>query len=228
MPATFDLRRTGDFPTNRAPDGDGAVAQLGERLNGIQEVVGSIPIGSTIRSTFRPSPSLRTARYDTRASDTRSLERIRCGGWCRQSDLNTRPHPYQGCALPLSYGGQDRVYPARADREIRPIDRKLASSPTRVVDAIALPGVQVDQNDRRSRHDEEGTAGCSAPRSDSDRAARSPGGGTSREPAQAQGTAAATSGGSRTRIRRPSAPLEPGAPRLDASTGSAAKDRSSA
>ena len=25
----------------------GAVAQLGERLNGIQEVVGSIPIGST-------------------------------------------------------------------------------------------------------------------------------------------------------------------------------------
>ena len=28
----------------------GAVAQLGERLNGIQEVVGSIPIGSTIFS----------------------------------------------------------------------------------------------------------------------------------------------------------------------------------
>ena len=27
----------------------GAVAQLGERLNGIQEVVGSIPIGSTIK-----------------------------------------------------------------------------------------------------------------------------------------------------------------------------------
>jgi hypothetical protein len=26
----------------------GAVAQLGERLNGIQEVVGSIPIGSTM------------------------------------------------------------------------------------------------------------------------------------------------------------------------------------
>ena len=26
---------------------DGAIAQLGERLNGIQEVVGSIPIGST-------------------------------------------------------------------------------------------------------------------------------------------------------------------------------------
>jgi hypothetical protein len=27
--------------------GSGAIAQLGERLNGIQEVVGSIPIGST-------------------------------------------------------------------------------------------------------------------------------------------------------------------------------------
>ena len=25
--------------------------------------------------------------------------------WCRRSGLNTRPHPYQGCALPLSYGG---------------------------------------------------------------------------------------------------------------------------
>ena len=28
----------------------GAIAQLGERLNGIQEVVGSIPIGSTKQS----------------------------------------------------------------------------------------------------------------------------------------------------------------------------------
>ncbi len=27
------------------------------------------------------------------------------GSWCRRSGLNTRPHPYQGCALPLSYGG---------------------------------------------------------------------------------------------------------------------------
>ena len=36
----------------RRPNADrrqvsGAIAQLGERLNGIQEVVGSIPIGST-------------------------------------------------------------------------------------------------------------------------------------------------------------------------------------
>jgi hypothetical protein len=30
--------------------GNGAVAQLGERLNGIQEVVGSIPISSTLSS----------------------------------------------------------------------------------------------------------------------------------------------------------------------------------
>lgn len=33
-----------------ARSGCGAVAQLGERDNGIVEVVGSIPIGSTIRS----------------------------------------------------------------------------------------------------------------------------------------------------------------------------------
>jgi len=30
------------------PGTGGAVAQLGERLNGIQEVSGSIPLGSTI------------------------------------------------------------------------------------------------------------------------------------------------------------------------------------
>ena len=32
------------------PTQGGAIAQLGERLNGIQEVVGSIPIGSTNNS----------------------------------------------------------------------------------------------------------------------------------------------------------------------------------
>ena len=32
------------------PSACGAVAQLGERLNGIQEVVGSTPIGSTKKS----------------------------------------------------------------------------------------------------------------------------------------------------------------------------------
>ena len=31
---------------------DGAIAQLGERLNGIQEVSGSIPLGSTIGLRF--------------------------------------------------------------------------------------------------------------------------------------------------------------------------------
>lgn len=25
--------------------------------------------------------------------------------WCRRAGLNCRPQPYQGCALPLSYGG---------------------------------------------------------------------------------------------------------------------------
>ena len=26
--------------------------------------------------------------------------------WCRRAGLNCRPQPYQGCALPLSYGGE--------------------------------------------------------------------------------------------------------------------------
>ena len=34
----------------------GAVAQLGERLNGIQEVAGSIPVGSTKKVNHLPSP----------------------------------------------------------------------------------------------------------------------------------------------------------------------------
>ena len=29
------------------------------------------------------------------------------GKWCRGVELNHRPHPYQGCALPLSYRGSD-------------------------------------------------------------------------------------------------------------------------
>ncbi len=37
----------------------GAVAQLGERLNGIQEVVGSIPIGSTSHEEFEPAAERR-------------------------------------------------------------------------------------------------------------------------------------------------------------------------
>src|ERR1700722_13122659 len=37
----------------------GAIAQLGERLNGIQEVVGSIPIGST---SLRPLRGLRLGK----------------------------------------------------------------------------------------------------------------------------------------------------------------------
>ena len=41
-------RLTPSSPTEYNPRSCGAVAQLGERLNGIQEVVGSIPIGSTI------------------------------------------------------------------------------------------------------------------------------------------------------------------------------------
>ena len=44
----------------RAPaDQHGAVAQLGERLHGMQEVVGSIPIGSTSKRTVQESGRLR-------------------------------------------------------------------------------------------------------------------------------------------------------------------------
>ena len=39
--------RFGRFPAVAFPGRNGAIAQLGERLNGIQKVVGSIPIGST-------------------------------------------------------------------------------------------------------------------------------------------------------------------------------------
>src|SRR5947208_14064845 len=28
--------------------------------------------------------------------------------WCRRAGLNCRPQPYQGCALPLCYGGEGR------------------------------------------------------------------------------------------------------------------------
>ena len=34
---------------------------------------------------------------------------LNCFGsrWCRRAGLNCRPQPYQGCALPLSYGGDE-------------------------------------------------------------------------------------------------------------------------
>lgn len=38
---------------------------------------------------------------------TRSAPQSKCPiQWCRREELNFRPHPYQGCALPLSYGGK--------------------------------------------------------------------------------------------------------------------------
>jgi hypothetical protein len=41
----------------------GAVAQLGARLDGIEEVVGSNPIGSTITTSFRRKQRLFGERY---------------------------------------------------------------------------------------------------------------------------------------------------------------------
>ena len=37
--------------------------------------------------------------------------------WCRRGELNTRPHHYQWCALPLSYGGS-------ACAGLRPVARR--------------------------------------------------------------------------------------------------------
>ena len=46
--------------TRGGAGGRGAIAQLGERFNGIEEVVGSIPSGSTIRlATTREAAALR-------------------------------------------------------------------------------------------------------------------------------------------------------------------------
>ena len=45
------LRRAGGRTASAGfPTRTGAVAQLGERVNGIHEVSGSIPLGSTIRT----------------------------------------------------------------------------------------------------------------------------------------------------------------------------------
>ncbi len=49
----FSLQRSRFFPTFRGLFSKrGPVAQLGERLHGMQEAVGSIPIGSTILPPF--------------------------------------------------------------------------------------------------------------------------------------------------------------------------------
>ena len=48
--------------------------------------------------------------------------------WCRRAGLNCRPQPYQGCALPLSYGGETegaRYSGPRAAREA-PIESQRA------------------------------------------------------------------------------------------------------
>ena len=45
--------------------------------------------------------------------------------WCCWGGLNSRPHPYQGCALPLSYCGimrrVIRPKPADAQEQSRPL-----------------------------------------------------------------------------------------------------------
>jgi hypothetical protein len=56
--------------------GSGAVAQLGERLNGIQEVRGSIPLGSTGEGTAR-APVAQLDRASDFGSEGREFESLR-------------------------------------------------------------------------------------------------------------------------------------------------------
>ena len=51
---SIDFRRNGRYISCVAPKQRGAVAQLGERLNGIQEVRGSIPLASMPRGAGSP------------------------------------------------------------------------------------------------------------------------------------------------------------------------------
>ena len=63
---TEDSGRTTDYPSAviRDPSSDGGVAQLGERLLCKQEVVGSIPITSTIQKTGIRNQTTDSARRD--------------------------------------------------------------------------------------------------------------------------------------------------------------------
>ena len=53
--AAIEPHRASGVPSGPKPEGEiifGAIAQLGERFNGIEEVVGSIPSGSTIPNNY--------------------------------------------------------------------------------------------------------------------------------------------------------------------------------
>ena len=60
----------------RGEPGDGAVAQLGERVLCKHEVAGSIPVGSTIRSEPRSGQNRPVDGFERRIP--RSVDR----GWC--------------------------------------------------------------------------------------------------------------------------------------------------
>ena len=72
----------------------GGVAQLGERLNGIQEVVGSIPIGSTSRTTTQDNDGFisfetkSTGALPARAFRLFDIVKAGLAGLCTPVDLN--------------------------------------------------------------------------------------------------------------------------------------------
>lgn len=64
--------------------------------------------------------------------------------WCHGRGLNSRPHPYQGCALPLSYRGMSwrrgASSPRRPTMEARPGRAASPQSPSRARAGPCSPG----------------------------------------------------------------------------------------
>src|SRR5262249_43177575 len=54
---------------------------------------------------------------------------VKGGRWCCRGGLNSRPQPYQGCALPLSYGSTARFPPPLGGGEAGPMEK--ASRPVK-------------------------------------------------------------------------------------------------
>ena len=79
------------------PEVSASRTQATSRIEGRRRQMGQVNrSGRCLFGRCRP----RTAGMDTVSS---------AGRWCCRGGLNSRPQPYQGCALPLSYGSTARV-----------------------------------------------------------------------------------------------------------------------
>ena len=99
-------------PTRAADDASrtsgGAIAQLVERLNGIQEVRGSIPLGSTIRLSL----TFQTAEPTRKAGLSRRRSRSLAASGAALSPAGERPGATASCAT--GRGGPDGHSPRPA------------------------------------------------------------------------------------------------------------------